>query len=71
MKNYSYKEILENNLEVCRAKLKSIEEREGMYSERWHIANQNILDQEYFLKHGIPRNPIQSVALPHEILEQL
>jgi hypothetical protein len=42
-----------------------------MALERVSISSEYIADQKYFLEHGVSRSPIQSVALPPDILEKL
>lgn len=39
--------------------------------ERISISSEYISGKKYFLEHGVPRSPIQSVALPPDILEKL
>jgi len=85
MKDDYYIQVLKNNLERAELKLLALKEEvekiKNQYGEnhfryiialeRVSIASENIADQKYFLENGISRSPIQSVALPPDILEKL
>jgi hypothetical protein len=64
-----YKDYLEKHIPILKAKLLLIEQMHGRESERWNIAHDNLLNHEYFLKHGVPRNVNQSVEIPYDLIE--
>lgn len=85
MKDDYYLKVLEKNLAKAEETLLTLKEeaqqikkqygekhfRYIMALERVSISSEYIADQKYFLEHGVSRSPIQSVALPPDILEKL
>lgn len=80
-----YIEVLKKNLAKAQATLQSLKEEAekikkeyGVNHWKYHnalervsIASENIVDQQFFLDKGVPRSPIQSVAIPNEFLDKL
>ena len=50
-------------------KLKEIEQLYGKFSERWHVANENLLNHVHLVKHGVPKNINQSTDIPYDLVE--
>jgi hypothetical protein len=85
MSNDYYLKVFKQNLLIEEAKLenlkKELEQVEKQYGikhfryeialRRVSISSEYISGKKYFLEHGVPRNPIQSISLPPDILEKL
>jgi hypothetical protein len=52
-----------------KSKLKEIEKIYGKESERWHIANANLLEHTQLIKTGVPKNLNQSTDIPYDLIE--
>lgn len=64
-----YIQRLKERLPIMKSKLKEIEKIFGRESERWHIANANLLEHEHLIKHGVPKNLNQSIEIPYDLIE--
>ena len=64
-----YIQRLKERLPLMKSKLKEIEKMFGKDSERWHIANSNLIDHEQLIKTGVPKNINQSVEVPYDLVE--
>jgi hypothetical protein len=85
MKDDYYLKVLETNLAKAELKLLTLKAEAEQIKNQWgennfryimalervSISSEYIADQKYFLEHGVSRSPIQSVALPPDILEKL
>jgi hypothetical protein len=68
----------ELQLENLKKELEQVEKQYGIKHFRYEMAlrkvsisSEYISGKKYFIEHGVPRNPIQSVALPPDVLEKL
>lgn len=80
-----YEDILRRNLLISKEKLQSLkfhaDSMKNEYGEKdWRyfiaiekvtIASENIIEQEFFLKNGVQRSPVQSMAVPQEFQDKL
>ena len=64
-----YIKIVKDRLPILQAKLQEIEKVHGKFSERWHIANANLIEHEHIVKHGTPKNVHQSTEIPYDLVE--
>lgn len=67
-KDYT-KRLKEVEIPRLKFKLKEIEKVHGKNSERWHIANANLIEHLHLLEHGVPKNINQSMEIPYDLVE--
>lgn len=74
-KNLQQEEL---QLQKLKEELVQIEKQYGIKHFRYEIAlrrvsiaSEYISGKIYFLEHGVPRNPIQTISLPQDIMEKL
>lgn len=62
-----YIQRLKDRLPILKEKLKEIERIHGKNSERYYIAHEHLLEQQRFIKSGIPQNTDNSIPLSVDI----
>lgn len=65
----NYIQRLKERLPIMKKKLKEIEKIHGKNSERWHIANANLIEHQYLIDNGVPKHVNQSTEVPYDLIE--